>query len=142
MTFNDTLDITGLKRALVAYTKMMKFINKLESKSEEETDDYEKHVAQAALIQHFEFSYELAWKFMQRFLEREGIEVGRSKRVIFREALQMHLIKDFEEWIKYTDARNETSRTYDEAVAEEVGIVARKFFPEFERFIETLESKL
>jgi len=142
MTFDDSLDITALKNALEAYRKMITFMNKMESKPVEEIDEYEEHVIQAALSQHFKFSYELCWKFMKRFIEREGVNVGLSKRNIFRESLAMELIKDFDEWVKYTEARNETSHTYDEAVADEVAEVAKVFFPEFERFVKTLESKL
>lgn len=93
MKFNEELDITGFKKAIIAYEKMIVYKNK---KSEMEvSDDYERHVIRAAFIQHFEFSYELCWKFILRFLTREGIEISRSKRVIFREALSIGLIDDF-----------------------------------------------
>jgi len=140
MKFNEELDITGLKRALVAYKKMIKYANNVKNKVE--LDDYENHVVRAALIQHFEFSYELAVRFMLRFLTREGIEVSRSKRVIFREALLIGLIDDFEKWITFTDARNETSHSYDENIAEEVSSIAYSFYEEFERFTQTLENLL
>lgn len=138
--FNKDLDLTGLKRALNAFDKMMTYMEKVSAK--EEQDEYENHVVRAALIQHFEFSYELCWKFMLRYLVREGIEVSRSKRVIFREALLLGLIKDFEQWIIYTDARNETSHSYDEEVAEEVSEVAKVFYQDFSAFVEKLEAIL
>lgn len=142
MTFNDTLDISALKSAHIAYANMMERAKKIENKNEDELEFYEFESAQAGLIQHFEFSFELSWKFIERFLIREGFPSGFTRKGLFREAIRLRLILDFDEWVKYNSDRNRTSHTYDAVTAEQVYKTAKKFFPEFERFINALESKL
>ena len=142
MTFDDTLDITALTSARQAYTNMMRRAEETERKDENELEFYEFESVQAGLIQHFEFSYELSWKFMERFFVREGLSTKMTRKALFREALKFQLILDFDEWVKYNDARNRTSHTYDEVTAEEVYLIAKEFFHEFKRFITALESLL
>ena len=142
MTFNDTLDISALKNAYIAYGKMIERARLTELKEKELLEFYEFEGVQAGLIQHFEFSYELSWKFMERFFVREGLPSGFTRKGLFREAIRVGLIEDFHGWVKYNEARNKTSHTYDEVTAEEVYEAAKVFFLEFERFIAALESKL
>ena len=51
------------------------------------------------------------------------------------------LIRDVEAWMIYHDARNETSHTYDDAKAQEVFEVAKKFLPDAKEFLDNLEKK-
>lgn len=92
----------------------------------------------AGIIQHFEVAYEVCWKSMRRWLgynlRPEAVD-GVSRRELFRLAAEARLIGDVEEWMTFHRARNETSHTYDSAVAGEVYAVAVRFLPAAERFL-------
>ncbi len=72
-----------------------------------------------AVIQRFEFCYELAWKLLKLRLEQEGIS-ALTPRQALRESLQAALIKDGNVWSEIQRYRNLTSHTYDERLADEV----------------------
>ncbi len=75
----------------------------------------------AGVIQAFEFTYEQAWKALQKFASESGSEVGSPKSA-FIFALQNKWIKASEEakWLKLLKDRNLTTHTYQEEIAEEV----------------------
>lgn len=77
----------------------------------------------SGVIQHFEFTFELAWKFIRRRLEadigRASVD-GIARRDLFRIAAENGLIEDVEVWFQYHLARNQTSHTYDLAIAANV----------------------
>lgn len=72
-----------------------------------------------AAIQRFEICWELAWKVLRLRLALEGIE-ALTPRQVFQQALQAGLIADGNGWSGLQRMRNETSHTYDEALAERV----------------------
>jgi nucleotidyltransferase substrate binding protein (TIGR01987 family) len=69
-----------------------------------------------AVIQRFEFCWELAWKALKLRLADLGIE-ALAPRDTFREALKVGLIDDGNAWTLAQQQRNLTSHTYDEALA-------------------------
>jgi nucleotidyltransferase substrate binding protein (TIGR01987 family) len=78
---------------------------------------------QAGLIQNLEFTYELCWKAINRWLENNlspGVADGVTRRELFRMAAENRLIEDVDEWMVYHAARNQTSHQYDSAIAQEV----------------------
>lgn len=70
-------------------------------------------------IQRFEFCFELAWKVLQPYLEREGLE-ARSPRSAIRAAFQVGLLPDDAQWLEMLELRNLKSHAYDEALAEKI----------------------
>jgi len=72
-----------------------------------------------AIIQRFEFCWELAWKVLKMRLELVGVEV-LTPRDVFREALEKGLIEDGNTWSEAQKMRNLTSHTYDEDLADRV----------------------
>ena len=82
------------------------------------------------VIQRFEYTYELCWKALQKwiFTNRSPEEANpRTKKDIFRMAARYGLIEDPERWFTYTNARNLTVHVYDEIKAEEVYSVIKNF---------------
>ncbi|MBN1960395.1 MAG: nucleotidyltransferase substrate binding protein [Deltaproteobacteria bacterium] len=79
----------------------------------------ENELIRDAVIQRFEFTFELAWKTIKLYLEFQNIEV-RSPRDTLREALKLGLIDDGNVWSLLLEKRNLTSHTYDENLAIEV----------------------
>ncbi len=72
-----------------------------------------------ATIQRFEFTFELCWKTLKRFLEVEGIVV-KSPRQTLMEAYQMGWLNDEEEWLQMIEDRNLTSHVYREEIADQI----------------------
>lgn len=72
-----------------------------------------------AVIQRFEFTFELAWKALKAQLQQEGIEAA-SPRGVIREATTLGGLHEPDHWTQLLQIRNLTSHTYDEALAEQV----------------------
>jgi len=139
----DTLDITPLTQAIAAYRNVLAYVSGVESKNDDEFEFYQLEAAKSALIQHFKFSYELCWKFMKRHLKQEGEDAELfSRKDVFRASISKRIITDFDLWVKFHNARNSTSHTYDKAKAEEVFEVAKQFFHAFTEFVKALEARI
>jgi nucleotidyltransferase substrate binding protein (TIGR01987 family) len=101
-------------------------------------------VVRAGVIQNFEFTYELCWKYMRRWLETN---IGRSsgegvaRRELFRMARENHLIADVDAWMRYHEARNDTSHAYNRAKADEVFEVSKKFLADAQTLMAELERR-
>jgi len=75
------------------------------------TDD----VIRDATIQRFEYTYELAWKILKRYLKNEAlVDETAPIKTLYREAVRKGLIDKVESWFAYHDARNLTTHIYDE----------------------------
>jgi len=73
------------------------------------------------VIQRFEVALDVSKKLIARVLrEIYQIEPARIAKNTAREAAEIGLIADAEAWIGYIDARNDTSHTYNAAVADRV----------------------
>ena len=72
-----------------------------------QTTDY----LQAAAIQYFEFSIELYWKVLKKFLAYEKVNTTTPRDVLAK-AYQFDLIDDEKIWLEMLDNRNITSHIY------------------------------
>lgn len=96
----------------------------------------------AGVIQHFEFTWELCWKFIKRWLEiNRTPTTGVTRRELFRLAAENRLITDVDAWVRHSEARNLTSHTYDTEVAERVYNAAHDFSRDAQRLLEALEAR-
>jgi nucleotidyltransferase substrate binding protein (TIGR01987 family) len=98
----------------------------------------------AGVIQNFEFTYELSWKYMKRWLENNigNSEVdGVSRRQLFRLAIENKLIDDVDIWMDFHVARNRTSHTYDFDTAEKVYEVSKEFLIEVKKLLKEIEIR-
>ena len=113
---NTRLDLTSFKNALQS----------LDLALAKEKDEF----IRDSVIQRFEFTYELSWKFLSRHL---ALDLGSdavdklSRRDLYRTAAEKGLIKDAATWFEYHTARNTTSHTYNVSIAEQVYEVAQEF---------------
>ena len=107
-------------------------------------DDITKDGLKAGVIQNFEFTYELSWKFIKRWLEtnftRDDYD-GLSRRDLFRHAFEAGLIKDIESWFEYNEKRNLTSHTYNKITAEDVYSCIPNFIEDAKYLLSQLESR-
>ena len=95
-----------------------------------------------ATIQRFEYTFELAWKTLKRYIESNTKISEFNLKNLFREAGKQGLITSVEKWFHYLVIRNQTSHTYDERVAEETYLVAQAFLVDLNKLIYSLEMKL
>jgi len=82
----------------------------------------ESDLVRDATIQRFEFTFEIVWKTLKLFLERQGYECG-GPRPTLRKAFAENLIPTAEEadmWLRMLEDRNLTSHAYDEALASQI----------------------
>ncbi|MGB0680544.1 MAG: HI0074 family nucleotidyltransferase substrate-binding subunit, partial [Polyangiales bacterium] len=112
------LDLRHFRQAVVALEEAVAvsqdddFVSQLNSAQE--------RTIQAGVMQHFEFTYELAWKLMQRWLRINrgpGESEPRTRKDLFRNAARAGLIADPIPWFRYAEARNTTSHTYNASVS-------------------------
>lgn len=88
-------------------------------------------VERDALIQRFEFSFELLWKCAKEYLYVvEGIDAASPKKVI-RCCRELGLLDDEQtrEALQMADDRNLTTHTYDETFAQAVEERIRRYAP-------------
>lgn len=87
------------------------------------------------LIQRFEYTFELAWKFLQDILQERGYADVRGPRPVIERAFQDGLISNGMIWLDMLAARNDTSHLYDEATFERVIAKVRgPFLSAFQEF--------
>ena len=137
-----TLDLSSLKKAVKSLNASIKV-----AQSESEIKNFSqdaKDTIRAGVIQNFEFTYELCWKFMKRQLENElgsAYIDGVARKELFRIAAENHLIRNTGNWMEYHDKRNETAHTYDKETAEEVFESAIGFVKDAEELLLNLEKR-
>jgi nucleotidyltransferase substrate binding protein (TIGR01987 family) len=98
----------------------------------------------AGIIQAFEFCYELSWKSIKKFSEYSGLNVTTPLES-FKVAFQIGLIDETEQtlWLDMKSARNLTSHTYHEELAEEVlKAVKDKYFPAMKKVFRALSLRM
>jgi len=136
------LDLSSLRKAVesldnsLAVARDRDFISGLSAT--------QKDTIRAGVIQNFEFTYELCWKFMKRWLEMNlgsAYAEGLARRQLFRLSAENKLIGDIDKWMEYHDARNETSHTYDENTAEDVFAAAVEFLDDARKLFKALEAR-
>ena len=82
----------------------------------------ESELIRDATIQRFEFTFEVVWKALKLYLERQGHECG-GPRPTLKKAFAENLIATPEEadlWFQMLEDRNLTSHAYDEALAQRI----------------------
>lgn len=91
------------------------------------------NLEQQGLIQAFEFTHEPGWKLLKDYLDYQGISGLVGSRDASRLAFQNGLVKDGDAWMRMIQARNQTSHTYNLAIAREVAQqVVVNFYPAFQ----------
>ena len=129
------LDFSSLQKGLQSLKRAM------DRAQEQPSDD----VLRDAVIQRYEYSYELTWKMLKRQLEQEVPDPSEMDRLSFkdllREAVERGFPVKFDNWVVYRAMRNITSQTYDESKAEEVYQVATEFYDEALALLISLEER-
>ena len=72
------------------------------------------------LIQRFEYTFELAWKVLQDYMQYLGFQFQTGPNTTLQLAFENGLIKDHDRWRKMAKARILTSHTYNEGEEDEI----------------------
>jgi nucleotidyltransferase substrate binding protein (TIGR01987 family) len=123
------LELAQLERAYKRFEEVLK------------RDPLKDDIAIDASIQRFEFTYELGWKTLRRFLSLEGVIAATPKEVL-QEAFRLGwLIEGDAFWSQIIKDRNMTSDTYDQKIALSVYQRVKTYAPAFGRLIDLLKKK-
>lgn len=93
-----------------ALEQLGKFINR----------DQLNELERQGLVQAFEYTYELAWKTLQDYLKHTGFTDVVGPKPVIRESYQSGYIQDGDGWMRMLEARNLSSHTYNEEIADRV----------------------
>lgn len=89
-------------------------------------------------IQRFEFTFEMAWKALKKFLYYDGIET-KTVRETIKKAYQTDYIDNEEVWLSMLEDRNLTSHIYSEDQAK---TIYERIESNYVKELEILENKL
>lgn len=99
------------------------------------------------VIQRFEYTYELSWKMLRRYLEAtlpnpEEVD-GMSFQALIRTGSEQGLLRSgWDNWLRYRKARGTTSHVYDGEKAREVFSVVPEFLEEARHLLDRLNEKM
>lgn len=127
------LDLSSFEKAIISLKKAILDHDKLPE------DEY----IRDACIQRFEYTYELSWKMLKRYLEMteptpEEIDALSFASLIRTGSEKGLLLSDFSVWRQYREKRSITSHTYNQEKAAEI----LKQIPSFLKDAQYLLDKL
>ena len=127
------LDIISLKKS----------VNSLKESLDEYNKNQNNSFVRDSVIQRFEYSYELSFKFLKRYLEEtshfpEEISQLSFQHIIRTANEQNLLLNDLTAWNRYRQMRNVTSHCYDENEAEKIIALIPFFYDEAVFLLEKL----
>lgn len=135
------LDLSSFQKAIHALEETLKRSNDEDLMST--LDDVTQLAVKAGAIQHFEFTYELCWKFIRRWIRvnstPEDADHFKTRKDIFRLAARLGLIEDPIPWFDYGNARNLMSHTYDQEKANEIYAITEDFLKDAKYLLKRLE---
>ena len=141
MQFEENLDISNLKKAVASLRSGIDtYLLGID-----DLTPAQNALQAAGVIQNFEFTYELCWKFMKRWIEMnitKDAADGVTRRELFRMAAENKLIEDVNLWMELHKSRNETSHTYDENVAKRVLEASLGSLGIIDDFLNRLEARI
>ncbi|HED38676.1 MAG TPA: hypothetical protein ENI76_10620, partial [Ignavibacteria bacterium] len=115
-----------------------KFTNVVDRVNDFKTEGFE-DVYLDLIVKRFEFTYEMGWKCLKRYLEFLGLE-AKSPRMVFRESFFQGIIKDESVWLDMIEQRDLTSHIYDEFQIQDIlnkKEIYKKAFLELKKKVET-----
>jgi nucleotidyltransferase substrate binding protein (TIGR01987 family) len=133
------IDYTKLEKALASYADAVALYHERLSQN---ADQRELNIYIAAIIQNFEFTIEISWKLIQKWLIQSGVSGDRfsTKGNLFKTAFEEGLIDDAEKWYNYYLARNLSAHTYGDEMATRVFNIALDFFDDAKKLNEKLTN--
>jgi nucleotidyltransferase substrate binding protein (TIGR01987 family) len=135
-----TIDLSTLRKALGMLTEALTFWA-----AQPDGTPLKPHL-RSAVIQSFEFSYELSVRLLRRVLIERSESADRVADLSFndllRTACDAGLLVDASRWREWREMRNATSHAYDEARAQAVAERAAAFAEDAVALLAAMEASL
>jgi len=139
--------IYSATKQLRAEDGLHNFVNALE-KYESAVNRYEEFKSEGfgdiyldLIVKRFEFTYEMSWKALKRYLEFLGFEV-KNPRQTFKESYSQQIIDDENIWLDMIEQRNLSSHIYDELEISEILDKKENYLKAFQKLKIQLELGL
>ena len=136
----SSIDLSSLSRALAVLDEALVFWN-----GEPEASPLKRHL-RSAVVQSFDFTYELCVRSLRRVLMERAISAGPAADVSFNDLMRLGadagLIADPIGWRRWREARNATSHAYNEARAIELALAAVVFASDARSLLAKMEASL
>lgn len=136
----STIDLSPLRKALALLTEALVFWEALP-----EGAPLKPHL-RSAVIQSFEFTYELSVRLMRRVLIEHAEAADRVADLSFNDLLRgaadAGLMPDAARWREWREMRNATSHAYDEVKAQAVAGRAAEFASDAAALLDALGASL
>ncbi len=100
------------------FQNFLKALTHLEKAVEQYHETGLNELEEQGLIQRFELTHELAWNVLKDYFEYQSNSGITGSRDATRQAFQMGLIENGEGWMEMIKSRNQSSHTYNEAIAD------------------------
>jgi len=105
--------------------------------------DNNNEIYQMALIQSFEFTYELGWKCVKDYIRYQGVKKVSFPREVIKHAFHHNIIEDGQTWIDMIEDRNLMSHTYDEEKAINAACrIAERYVKAIDQLYDYLKERL
>lgn len=135
------LDYSPFEKAIAQLQKSLNFYNSQLAKDNQDL----KEQFRAAVIQAFEYTYELAYKMIRRQLAQIVPNPSELKEINFidlmRNAQEAGLIRKAPDFQQYREKRNLTSHTYDVDKATEIISIIVPFLDDMRYLLRELEKR-
>jgi nucleotidyltransferase substrate binding protein (TIGR01987 family) len=134
-----SLDLSSFEKALASLNTALEAY----SATQHPAGSAEHELMRDGVIQRFEYTFELAWKMIKRYLQEYGLERVDSltNRDLFRLGYEQGLLREAEIWFDYLAKRNLTSHTYNQVTAEAVYQSAQAFLYDARFLLDQLRTK-
>lgn len=137
------LNLTSFEKAI---NQLVKSLSYCKSDLAKQDPDLALQLRSAA-IKAFEFTYELCWKMLKRYLEMSEPNSLEIDRLSFSDLIRLAnekglLLSDLKTWNVYRVSRNITNHTYDDHKAKEVFSHLEAFLKEAKFLFNELQTRI
>ena len=92
------------------------------------------------VIQRFEYTSEISWKLMKKFLQEVHLIDCRSPNECLKKSFEIWIINDLEKWVEIIQTRNILSHNYWELLSTTKYKKILELYPTIENFYETMKK--
>lgn len=137
-----TLDFTPLANAIAQLEKALSYARSPMAQADAGLHEQLRN----SVIQCFEFTYELSWKMLKRFLEATEPSPAELDLATFQSLIRLGnerglLRSDWNAWKTFRQARTDSSHTYDSGKAQAVYAIAPDFLLEAKALLAALQNR-
>ena len=127
--------------SLLNFSNAFKKFSDIVARREEFINDGLEDIYLDVVVKRFEFTYEMSWKTLKRYLEYLGLN-PKNPRASFKEGFSQGLISDEDVWLSMIEMRNLSAHIYDESEISEILGQLKLFKESFELLEQVIKKKL